>query len=226
MPKTNLNTKYNYTIKSAYTSKANELVAINSFGNHFIKNWDSKKQGIRNFKKNIRIYLEAKQKERCAYCRQYLQASGKGEHLDHIIAKDTKPQWMFTSINLVLSCSGCNIPKNAALVLNSPYNRRTVNYPDISTAFKIFNPYYDQWSDHFLIDDEVFIQAKPKSKGDFTISTCQLFREQVVINNIRELRMSKSKSKKKIAHRIYKSVKGTEEYQELENVLDQITRTA
>lgn len=225
MPRTNLTARYNYTIKIAYVSKKEELSAANSFGSLCLKNWDSKKKGIRSFKKNIRIYLEAKQKERCAYCRQYLQASGKGEHLDHIIAKDTKPQWMFTSINLVLSCSGCNTPKNAALVLKSPYNHRILKYPNVSAAFKIFNPYYDQWSDHFFIDDEIFIRAKPKSKGDFTISTCQLFREQVVVNNIRELRISKGKSKKMITQRIYKSAKGTKEYEELQNTLAQITRT-
>ncbi len=226
MPKIDLNKKYNYTIKSAYTIPVAELTAINSFTSTDIKNWESKKLGIKSFKKNIRLHLEPKQKERCAYCRQYLQASGKGEHLDHIIAKDTKPQWMFVSLNLILSCSGCNIPKNAALVLNTPFNRRVSNYPNVSAAFKIFNPYYDMWSDHFLVDDEIFIQAKPKTKGDFTLTVCQLFREQVIINNSREIRMSKSKSKKKITHRIYASVKGTEEYDELENALKQVVRTA
>lgn len=226
MPKNNLNTKYSYSVISKYNTLPNESKAINSFKSHLLTNWESQKKGIISFKKNLRIHLESKQKERCAYCRQYLQASGKGEHLDHIVAKDTKPQWMFTSLNLILSCSGCNTPKKASLVLNNPYNRRALNYPDISTAFKIFNPYYDKWSDHFLIDDDIFIQAKPGSKGDFTISTCHLFREQVVINNIRTLNISKGNSKKKITQRLYKLVKGTKEYNELENTLNQIIRTS
>lgn len=225
MPGVNLNNEYSYSIIRAYRAKPDESVAIGSFTNHVLKNWDSRKRGVTKFKKSIRVYLEAKQKERCAYCRQYLQASGKGEHLDHIIAKGSRPQWMFTPENLVLSCSGCNTPKKAARVLNSPHNRWRADYPGCSAAFRIFNPYYDRWADHFLIDDEIFIQARPGSKGDFTIATCQLFREQVVINNVRELRMSKTKSRKKVMHKLYNTPAGTPGYQQLENALAQIMRT-
>jgi hypothetical protein len=63
------------------------------------------------------------------------------------------------------------------------------------------------------------------SKGDFTIETCQLFREQVVVNNIRELRLSKTNSKRKVTHRMYNATPGTPEYRQLENVLSQIART-
>lgn len=222
----NLNTKYNYTINASYNPVVAEQNAIDSFTSYNIKNWDSRKKGINSFKKNIRIHLEPKQKERCAYCRQYIQASGKGEHLDHIVAKDDRPQWMFVSKNLVLSCSGCNTPKNAAQVLNRPHSRRTVNFPTTSNAFKIFNPYYDTWSDHFLIDDEIFVQAKPNTKGDFTVNTCKLFRQQVIINNVRDLNMKKGRSKKKITQRMYLISTETEEYRELNDALKQVIRTS
>jgi len=225
MHKANLNGRLNYTISSSYRIKTAEQTAINSFGALVLHNWESQKNGIKSFKLNIRIHLEPKQKERCAYCRQYLQSSGKGEHLDHIVAKETRPQWMYVSKNLVLSCGGCNTPKNNTSVLNDPYSQETNNYPDVADAFKIFNPYYDHWGDHFLIDDEIFIQAQPNSKGDFTIKTCKLFREQVVINNTRELRMAKAKSYKKLTHKIYTVSQGTEEYDELQNALAQIIRT-
>jgi 5-methylcytosine-specific restriction endonuclease McrA len=226
MARSNLNTIFNYTINVSYMPALVEENAIDSFTSYNIKNWESRKNGIKSFKKNIRLHLEPKQKERCAYCRQFIQASGKGEHLDHIVAKDDRPQWMFISQNLVLSCSGCNTPKNATLVLNSPHSRRTVNFPDISAAFKIFNPYYDIWSDHFIVDDEIFIQAKPGTKGDFTMKTCKLFRQQVVINNVRLLRMKKGNSKKKITQRLYLISKGTDEYQELLETLAQVIRTS
>src|SRR5689334_13065097 len=141
MAKINLNKRYNYSISTPYALKGTELNAIKTFRSYLLKNWISNKKGIKSFKKNIRQYLEPKQKERCAYCRQYLQSSGKGEHLDHIIAKSARPQWMFVSLNLIITCSGCNTPKNASRVLDYPFNRRTVNYPNLSIAFKIFNPY-------------------------------------------------------------------------------------
>lgn len=225
MPRANLNRRFDYTIASSYRIKTNEQTAINSLGAPVLNNWESQKNGIKSFKLNIRIHLEPKQKERCAYCRRYLQSSGKGEHLDHIVAKETRPQWMYVSKNLVLSCGGCNTPKNNTSVLNELHSQEIDNYPNVADAFKIFNPYYDRWGDHFLVDDEIFIQAQPNSKGDFTIETCKLFREQVVINNARELRMAKSTSYKKIIHKIYAIGQGTEQYSELQNALKQIIRT-
>jgi hypothetical protein len=226
MAKVDLNKSYAYNVIAVYNPIADEANAINSFVIHVKKNWDSRKNGIVSFKNSMRIHLEPRQKERCAYCRQYLQASGKGEHLDHIVAKDDRPQWLFKPMNLILSCSGCNVPKHVTKVLYSPFNRRTNRYPISSTAFKIFNPYYDKWKDHFFVDDEIFIQAKQNSKGDFTIKTCELFRHQVVINNTRELRMKKTSSKKKLTHRIQNTTVGSDEYVELNKALSQIVRTS
>jgi len=83
------------------------------------------------------------------------------------------------------------------------YGHESQYYPNTSNEFKFFNPHFDKWSDHFEIQDDIFLVPKPNSKGPFTYKECNMHRYNIVIDYIDELRI-REKSFKSITLRIRK----------------------
>ncbi|MGC0807323.1 HNH endonuclease signature motif containing protein [Pantoea agglomerans] len=131
------------------------------------KNLDELKSSIKNF------YLEA-QGFKCPYCRQQIKVSHNASwDTDHIIPKDTHPNFMFEPINLCVSCKDCNGEKSNKKVLNS---RATVRLPKKSGCYLIVHPHIDDFDQHIKIIDSATYFLPRTDKGRKTIEVCGLLR--------------------------------------------------
>lgn len=153
------------------------------------------------------------QNDRCCYCRTSIEPDGNYEPLEHIVAKSDKPEWMFEPRNLAASCDPCNNPKNAINVLVDNYN--SPKFPNNSNQFKIFNPHFDSWGDHFKIENEIFLVCKNTEKAKFTYKHCHLWRYSIPIKFAKENSITHKDSMKKIAHKLYDVKVNSETFNDL-----------
>lgn len=163
-----------FIVAEPYRPTENENKAIAELKQKGLEpeDWDSNKNGIKSFKKNLRENMYRKQNELCAYCRIHTSPACFPMHREHIVHKDKHPQWMFLPENLCVACFYCNDFKGTTEVLVNP---RTKLYPKTSSGFKIIHPLYDRYSDHIELIGGVLYRGKTK-KGKFTIKTCHLYR--------------------------------------------------
>lgn len=154
-----------------------------------------------SIKTRIKKDLLLGQYDRCAYCRKIIEADGKYEPLEHVIAKSIEVKWMFHPKNLIVTCDSCNNLKGSTPVLVEEY-KNAQELPSVSKAYLIFNPHYDKWEDHLYYEDEIFLVPVSDSKGQNTIRICKLSRYNVVINRAKELRLLQKTPLSKILNRI------------------------
>lgn len=155
-------------------------------------------------KQRIKKELILGQFDRCAYCRKLIEADGKYEPLEHVVAKSLKVDWMFEPKNLIVTCDSCNNLKGDDRTLNSVYDHQK-KFPVTSDAFIIFNPHYDTWSEHLAFEDEIFIVPVDNSKGENTIRICKLFRYNIILNRAKELKLDQKSQVKKTLYRLQKA---------------------
>lgn len=134
--------------------------------------WNSGKNGIKSFKKNLRNDMYKKQNNLCAFCRIHVPLACVPMHREHIVYKNKHPQWMFLPENLCIACPTCNEFKGTKEVLDNPDIK---TYPNTSKGFKIIHPLYDKYSDHIELVNGILYRGK-SAKGNFTIATCHLYR--------------------------------------------------
>ncbi len=171
-----------------------------------------------SFRKEFKEFYVNKQTFRCGICRFKIQADGHYQDIDHIIPKSRRKKWIFTSKNLICTCTPCNRLKNADNTMHTSYNRARA-FPDDKNAYLVFNPHYDKWSDHFQIEDGIFITAKSRSKGYYTIQVYRLFRYQICINLAAEQESPNFKNDAiKVLKKLYKTTPGSKEEKELKIV--------
>lgn len=147
------------------------------------------KSFMQDFYKETKLYFVGKQKTKCAYCRTTINIKGSGNAIEHITARDNKPNWMFVLHNLVVSCDNCNSSKGTKEMLRTGYNtygNLPANCPDDSNSYYIFNPHRDKWSDHFKIEDGYFLKPIPNTKGPFTYKELGMNRDLVLIDYMRQ----------------------------------------
>ncbi|MEO2082288.1 MAG: hypothetical protein ABGW88_02200 [Leeuwenhoekiella sp.] len=169
-------------------------------------NTDWEKNQFYKLKQNIRVHYGRRQNRKCAYCRMTINPDGYGNAIEHIMPRLLKPQWMFVQHNLSVACIGCNSSKgskNTMLKHENNYGHSASHCPNVTNEFKIFNPHFDKWSDHFEIQDEFFLVPKPNSKGPDTYKFCNMQRYQIVLDYIDELGKRKN-SYKSITKRLRK----------------------
>jgi uncharacterized protein (TIGR02646 family) len=154
-----------------------------------------------DYKQNVKANLVLRQFDRCAYCRKRLEADGKYEPLDHIVPQTIQGTWIFKVRNLILTCDSCNNLKKKEQTLAVGYEN-SADLPAISAGYKIFNPHYDNWSEHLNYEDDIFIVAVPNSKGKETIRICQLYRYNVILNRAKELQIGQKVPAKRAMHRL------------------------
>lgn len=105
--------------------------------------------------------------------------------VEHITPRKLKPHWMFVKHNLVVSCGGCNSNKGIDNVLinnENTYGDNPINCPNNSVDYRIFNPHHDIWSEHFEIEDEIFLKPKPNTKGPYTYWLCEMKRYHIILD--------------------------------------------
>lgn len=140
---------------------------------HSKKTWKVQTNRMKSLKGNILSQLVALSKlsyhlryEVCSYCGCVLNLTS-GSEIDHVANQSRYPQFIFTELNLVLSCHFCNSPskKGQKNTVNSQHN-------DYSQCqFKIVHPYLDDPDEHYDWLDEsegVIIQSKSE-KGKESI---------------------------------------------------------
>ena len=203
MPDFDFNIEFNYRINTPFSEDSRLPKPTTP------SDWNN--SAYTHYKTNLKKDHLRKQKGRCAYCRKQIEIDGYYEDLDHVIAKTIKPEWMIKPKNLVVACNACNRLKRKDATLRSGYVG--LSFPSDSNDFIVFNPHFDQWSDHFGIEDDLFLVAKPNSKGKETIKICRLWRYHIPLNYAREKRLlAHPDTKKKLTQRLNLTTKGSQDY--------------
>lgn len=108
----------------------------------------------------------------CCYCSIELVDHHGSFDAEHIIDKDTYPQFMFEFTNLAASCKTCNGAKSNSAVLVSTFVPLSI--PLNSADYLIVHPHLDEWDDHFVYDiiGRIIAANVQNSKAKNTIKIC------------------------------------------------------
>jgi len=186
-----------------------------------IGDWD--KSVYDRLRNNIRSDYYTNQLGCCFYCKTELEANAYSAHLDHIINKALKPQWMFLPMNLVLTCYACNVQKGQKRTVRSFVRLdNMVIMPTHSTHYKIVHPYFDIYDHHLELEDGLFIKAKNNDKGAATIEMCKLWRPIYAARRAKEQGISDADKQTKILFHISKPEISPQERQEFEGYIDSL----
>lgn len=212
----NLNKKYNYTLKGKTfkPSKIQFNLIYNSDVNSV--NWNKKPKDYLTYTKQLKIEHYFGQIRRCAYCRTQLRSDAYWEDLDHVVPQSIREQWMFYPKNLIATCLPCNRLKNAE---NTLFNPNATRFPLHSKGFTIFNPHFDNWSDHFRIEKGIFIKGIAGTKGPKTYTYCELFRTDVILYYSDEQRIFSVFTMRRLTHRLKTVQKGSREEESIRNAI-------
>lgn len=142
---------------------------------NFSKHQDWEKPVFAALKVNLIAHLRTQQDNKCCYCKYPLGFDIKEVDIEHIVPKSRFEQFTFESLNLALSCPGCNTKKSIKPVLLKEF----VRYPRNTNHFRIVHSHYDTYSDHIEITNNCVFTAKT-GKGSETITYCELFRLRTV----------------------------------------------
>jgi len=199
--------------------------AQTKLNNHIIVDKDDwGKSFCKDFKDEFKPKTSRKQKRKCMYCRTTINVDGSGNAIEHITPRVRKPNWMFVTHNLAVACDNCNSSKGTDNVLIRPdntYGDNDINCPSNSNEYHIFNPHFDKWSDHFEIENEYFLKAKPNTKGPATYDYCNMHRYHIIIDYLDQLKIREPFSFRILNKRIRKE-KNAERLTGLKNALQYI----
>ncbi|ASV37402.1 HNH endonuclease [Pseudomonas sp. NS1(2017)] len=148
----------------------NEKIQQSGFSH---KNWgDADLQSVRC---EIRDYYREIQRLVCVYCQGPVAArSAVGAAVEHIVPKSQYLNFMFEPKNLCVVCPDCNEYKSKKEVFDPVMVAPRVNYPTVSKAFKIVHPHFDEYDDHIMRHNRVYVDCS--DKGGYTIYICNLNR--------------------------------------------------
>lgn len=132
---------------------------------------------VSGVRKEAKDHYLAQQKNHCCYCRRLMQTNNNAVwDGEHVIAKITRPEFLFEPRNLAASCKDCNLAKNDKNVLKNP-KRKT--FPAKSADYLIVHPHFDTYDDHISWRGNVCAPRKHSKKGQQTIIDCSLMRFSV-----------------------------------------------
>lgn len=137
--------------------------------------WNNEKDvELKNLKKSIKEHYIHIQGFVCPYCKQKNVVEHNGVwDAEHIIPKDEFPQFMFSPLNLCVSCKDCNQSKSNKSVLKNR-NRKTL--PLNKEDYTIIHPHLDNYHQHIKILNSSLFFIPLDSKGKETIEVCGLLR--------------------------------------------------
>lgn len=127
---------------------------------------------LANMKSRAKKHYIKVQKNCCCYCgERLLTEHGRVWDLEHVVPKDSHPDFMFEPVNLAVACPDCNQAKSNNQTLIDP---TVVTYPTTSESYLVVHPHFDRWKDHL---DKCGLVFKPLSdKGTWTAKHCNLGR--------------------------------------------------
>lgn len=163
------------------TSEDNDCISKASPHACHKKDWTS--PHLDGFKNNLREYLRQQQHRRCAYCRLRFHETEATAEIEHIVPKDKKPDWMYETFNLCLSCKMCNTKKGHT----KPIIRdESAHYlPKLSDDYLIVHPYLDKYSQHIELVDDILYKGVTE-KGKYTIKVCELNRFMLAAERVEQ----------------------------------------
>jgi len=129
---------------------------------------------VTTMKSNIKKHYIAEQDKTCAYCQVNMHTThGMVWDTEHIIDKDSSPQWMFKPLNLCVSCKDCNGAKGTRAVTKSKSYKK---FPSKSANYRIIHPHFDNYDEHIEVAVPGATYRYITEKGRYTIEVCGLLR--------------------------------------------------
>ncbi|SHK31442.1 HNH endonuclease [Epilithonimonas mollis] len=161
----------------SYSEESNKYIKEQSADLHSF-DWDCDEN--LTLRCEIREYYRRQQKGICSYCKQVVSiVYATNCHVEHIAPKSLHPEYIFEPQNLCVICSECNqIKRNQetiGTISNTIRKKYKKKYPDKSEDFYIVHPHFDNYDDHIIIVNGLYID-KDSAKGNFTIGACRLNR--------------------------------------------------
>lgn len=203
----------NYTLlDNAYQPSAAEILCLQNHPPMHVDDWNNSR--LNSYKTRLKTHTILKQLDRCAYCRKLIEADGYYEPIEHIVPKTLKPKWIFNVKNLIITCDRCNNLKSDTQTLADPFVTME-EFPEVANAFKIFNPHFENWEDHFKFENDIFLVPIPNSKGATTIKICKLYKYQIILNRAKELKLGQKGPMSLLIHRIRELDKNSDTYDEI-----------
>ncbi|HCH0394465.1 TPA: hypothetical protein NKA14_004147 [Vibrio parahaemolyticus] len=134
--------------------------------------WDDCR--VTTMKSNIKKHYIAEQDKTCAHCQVNMHTThGMVWDTEHIIDKDSSPQWMFKPLNLCVSCKDCNGAKGTRAVTKSKSYKK---FPSKSANYRIIHPHFDNYDEHIEVAVPGATYRYITEKGRYTIEVCGLLR--------------------------------------------------
>jgi 5-methylcytosine-specific restriction endonuclease McrA len=143
------------------------------------KNWSE--DDLQDYRRLIREYYRTVQNGSCAFCKAPVSLrSAANCHIEHIVPKSKRREFIFEPKNLCVICADCNEIKRSqeteATIPDTLTNGGKAKlYPRSSKAFLIVHPHFDVWDDHVIKFGKLYVDLS--DKGAFTIGACVLNRE-------------------------------------------------
>lgn len=128
---------------------------------------------VSNFREEVKDYYYTAQRRKCCYCSFELQDHKLTYDAEHILDKDTYPEYMFECGNIAAVCKHCNISKS-----NQPISSSKDRFPGLSVRsadYSIVHPHLDEWGDYLRFDEiGRILPVGLSTKGKETIRICQI----------------------------------------------------
>lgn len=136
--------------------------------------WDGDDAGLVKVKKVIKDHYLKIQDYTCAYCRQRIEVEHNGAwDTEHIIPKDSYPQFLFEPENLCVSCKDCNGAKTNKEVLR---RKGRVRFPREAKDYLFCHPYFHVYTDHVRVVRKAALYLPKTEEGKRLIEICGLLR--------------------------------------------------
>ncbi|MBP0605728.1 MULTISPECIES: HNH endonuclease [Burkholderia] len=142
-------------------------------------NWGD--DDLADFRKLVRDYYRTVQVDTCAFCKGPLSSqSALNCHVEHIVPKSLRREFIFEPKNFCAICADCNeIKRSKETEATEPdplsRGKHVKQYPRSSGAFLIVHPHFDDWDLHLIKFGALYLDLS--DKGVFTIGACNLNRK-------------------------------------------------
>jgi len=97
-------------------------------------------------KSAFRDFLTPQQDHRCCYCRRLLLNHGSAKPIEHILPRQTFPQFSLYYWNLSICCADCNRKKGDRIW--GAFDSMKLSYPDPTEFVDFFHPRFHVYDSH------------------------------------------------------------------------------
>lgn len=142
------------------------------------KNWGD--PDLEVYRSTVREYYRVAQNGKCAFCKEFISLqSALNCHIEHVVPKSKRLEFIFEPKNLCVICADCNEIKRAQEIESSIEDTLTRGgeaklYPRTAKGFLISHPHFDDWDRNIITFGKLYVDLS--DKGNFTIGVCKLNR--------------------------------------------------